>query len=706
MMKYIDPVVNALRTDFTWNRIGHLTAKGSRALPQASIEYVLDKFPIIGWLPQYNYRWVINDIIAGLTIGLMLIPQGLSYAKIATIPVQYGLMSSWAPSAIYAFMGTTKDLSTGPTSLISLLTAEIIEALHGEEWSPVEIASAVAMMMGIYGMAIGFLKLGFLLEFISLPILSGFISAVAITIILNQMDSLLGEPNVGDGTATQIRDIFQQLPQANGYACAIGFTGILLLTMLDQAGKRWGKKNRIIWFLSITRAFIALVIFTGVGYAVNHSRGDSDNFLFDVAKVQADGQEPPKVPSAALLSKVASRSIAVFVGSAVEHTAIARAFAVRNNYVTDQSQELTYYGVTNVFNSFFHAMGVGGAMSRTAVNSACNVKSPLSGFVTTAVVLVSIFKLVGTLYWIPKATLAAIIITAVWPLMSSPSVFYGYWKTSLADFISSMIAFWVSLFVSTELGIAAAVGFNIAYVLLRQVFATVRSLPDSRRRSTSSDSLPLPLSVPHGDDVHSHVNLPPDVRVFTFTDSLFFPNAYHAKHAIIDTVKTMHAPIFNGNGSLEQERKWSVTGEKRIAKLRRRAGITDATHLPPIGVLVLDFGRTNHVDVTACTHMKAMVQEVKMYGGASVEVRFANMSEYVRQRFERAGWALVDGWQSGSESEQQLDENKVAQVFDSVIDAVLAPRRQSTRLGTSGSEKSSGESVNKGREKASMREQV
>ncbi|KAK4195246.1 sulfate transporter family-domain-containing protein [Triangularia verruculosa] len=702
MMKYIDLAKDSLRTDFTWNRLTHLTVKGARALPEASVQYALGKFPIIGWLPQYNYRWIINDIIAGLTIGLMLIPQGLSYAKIATIPVQYGLMSSWAPSAIYAFMGTTKDLSTGPTSLISLLTAEIIESLHGDEWSPVEIASAVAMMMGIYGMVIGFLKLGFLLEFISLPILSGFISAVAITIILNQMDSLLGEPNVGDGTATQIRDIFQQLPQANGYACAIGFTGILLLTILDQAGKRWGKKNRIIWFLSITRAFIALVIFTGVGYAANRSRGASDNFLFEVAKVQADGQEPPKVPSAALLSKVASRSIAVFVGSAVEHTAIARAFAVRNNYVTDQSQELTYYGVTNVFNSFFHAMGVGGAMSRTAVNSACNVKSPLSGFVTTAVVLVSIFKLVGTLYWIPKATLAAIIITAVWPLMSPPSVFYGYWRTSLADFISSMIAFWVSLFVSTELGIAAAVGFNIVYVLLRQVFAAVRSLPDARHSTTPE--LPLPLAMSHGD-VGSHVNLPPDVRIFTFTDSLFFPNAYHAKHVIIDTVKTMHAPIFNGSGGLEQERNWSVTGEKRIAKLRRRAGITDATDLPPIRMLVLDFGRTNHIDVTACTHLKAMVKEIKMYGGASVEVRFANISEYVRQRFERAGWTLTDGWQSGSESEQQ-DRDNVTRVFDSLVDAVLTPRRQSTRLGTSGSEKSSRESVGKGRGKVSTKEQV
>ena len=107
-MKYLDKAKNEVVTDVTWTRIGRLTAKGARALPGASVEYVVDKFPAIGWLPRYDYRWLVNDVIAGLTLGLMLIPQGLSYAKLAGIPVQYGLMSSWLPSAIYAFMGTSK----------------------------------------------------------------------------------------------------------------------------------------------------------------------------------------------------------------------------------------------------------------------------------------------------------------------------------------------------------------------------------------------------------------------------------------------------------------------------------------------------------------------------------------------------------------------------------------------------------------------
>lgn len=107
-MNVIESVKNDLRTDVTWNKAGSLAVKGARAFPSASRQYLLDKVPIVEWLPRYNPRWIINDLIAGLTLGLMLIPQGLSYATLATIPVQYGLMSSWFPGALYAFMGTTK----------------------------------------------------------------------------------------------------------------------------------------------------------------------------------------------------------------------------------------------------------------------------------------------------------------------------------------------------------------------------------------------------------------------------------------------------------------------------------------------------------------------------------------------------------------------------------------------------------------------
>ncbi|KAK7426547.1 hypothetical protein QQZ08_007006 [Neonectria magnoliae] len=658
-MKVVEKVKSDLRNDVTWNKVVRLGVSGARSVPSASVQYVADKFPIIGWLPKYNPRWIINDVIAGLTIGLMLIPQGLSYAKIAEIPVEYGLMSSWLPAAIYAFMGTTKDVSTGPTSLIGLLTSENVHALQ-DRWTPSEIASATAFMMGVYGMALGFLNLGFLLEFISLPVLSGFITAIAITIILNQMDSLLGESNVGDGTATQIHDIFNELPNANGWACLIGFTGILFLTILDKSGKRWGKDNKVIWLLSITRAFLTLVLFTGVSYAVNKNR---DEYLFEVVEVKADGQEAPSMPKTDLIPEVAGRSIAVFIGAAVEHTAICRAFAVKNDYTTDQSQELCYFGVTNFFNSFFHSMGVGGAMSRTAVNSACNVKSPISGVVTMAVVLVCVYELVGTLYWIPKATLAAIIITAVWGLISPPSTFYRYWKTSLADFISSMLALWITLFVSSEVGIGCAVGFNIVYVLLRQVFTRMSSTGGVESTSELAMALNESRSIPH--------HIMADTRIFRFNESLFFPNAFDNTSKALHDIQTFHSPVYNGSHGPETERNWSVVGEKRVARLRKKAGINDPSILPAIGLVVLDFGRVNHIDSTAVTHLRSLVASIKRYGGSEVQIRFVGMSPYVRERFERAGWRIVN-----IEEESGEEDDKTTFLYPDLASAVRAPRRR------------------------------
>ncbi|PTD09017.1 putative sulfate permease, partial [Fusarium culmorum] len=658
-----------VKNDVTWNRAARLSVKGAKALPSGTVQYISDKVPIVGWLPRYNLRWLINDLIAGLTLGLMLIPQGLSYAKIANIPVEYGLMSSWLPAVIYAFMGSTKDVSTGPTSLIGLLTSENVHALQ-DRWTPSEIASATAFMMGIYGMILGFLKLGFLLEFISLPVLSGFITAIAITIILNQMDSLLGEDNVRDGAAKQIHDIFSELPNANGWACLIGFTGILFLTILEKSGKRWSKDNKVIWLLSTTRAFLALVLFTGISYGVNKNRED---YLFEVVKVRSEGQQAPTMPKADLIPEVAGRSIAVFIGSAVEHLAIARAFAVKNSYTSDQSQELCYLGITNFFNSFFHAMGVGGAMSRTAVNSSCNVKSPLSGVVTMAVVLVCVYELVGALFWIPKATLAAIIITAVWGLISPPSTFYRYWKTSLADFISSMLALWVTLFHSSEVGIGCAVGFNIVYILLRQVFTRLTSTGadvESNRRPTWA------LENNHT----SPLTIPEDARIFTFNESIIFPNAFANTTKVLDEIQTYHAAYYSGSHGPETERNWSVVGEKRVARLRKKANISDPSSLPGIGLIVLDFSRVNMLDTTAVTYLKNLVSNIKSYGGDGTEVRFANMNAVCRERVARAGWRVIEVGGNGELQGDLENDGEPIYLYWDTRAAVVAPRRRGSVL--------------------------
>ncbi|KAK0337111.1 hypothetical protein LTR59_014307 [Friedmanniomyces endolithicus] len=961
-MKVVDQITNDLRTDVTWNRVGTITARGARALPLGTKHYLLDKVPIVGWLPKYNLRWIVNDVIAGLTLGLLLIPQSLSYAKIATIPVEYGLQSSWLPATLYTFMGSTKDLSTGPTSLIGLMTSNAVSSLKPQGYSPQAIASAVAMCMGIMGMAIGFLNLGFLLEFISEPILAGFITAVALTIGLGQ-----------------IRQILRQLPQANGYACAVGFAGLLFLVLLEQSGKRWANQktmlSRTIWFFSITRAFMCLLLFTGVSYAVNKHRGK--HTLFDIVQLKYSGISAPEVPSATLIGKAFPGAIPAFIGGILEHVAIARAFGVKNNYVSDQTQEVTYFGVINFVNSFFHSMGVGGAMSRTSVNSMCKVKSPLSGLVTTAVILVCIFKLSGALYWIPKATLSAIIITvspairyrlasardrnvermrrnnrvpkfaladtfadlhnhfrqlhrssglpesstgsgrhrsrtsckstaittakrlaeflgeqmvkdkglnckyiiaarpknapvteraipvaifsaeesvrrfylrkwmkeeptadmdprsiiaweyylerlgsviqklitipaalqkvsnpvprvahpewldkrirtkedvfkqakmtdmfqkrplaerdpnlvsprldmedfgatpmsklvkpatgarivqkqggaqkrkAIEPAAAAatvnlydsllavmPSITEDYkgwlryqkqkWKIQKAarkrrrqlfgeklrpnlqrlaantvDLISSaMLAFWVCFFTTTYEGLAAAVGFNIIYVLLRQVFKPITQVgsTDQQKLSELQQSTLSASGLPD--------TLPDDVRIFRFHESFFFPNAYRLKTAILETIQTHHAPAYSTLHGAEAERNWSVHGERRVARLRKKAGIVDPSTLPPISIVVLDFTKVNHMDATAISHLHSLLKELRLYAGPGVEVRFVGVSKTIRERFERARFTLHDDPWLATDQDDTWTEN-VPRAYRNLSVAVQAPRRRSSAV--------------------------
>ncbi|KAI9704482.1 MAG: hypothetical protein M1820_005556 [Bogoriella megaspora] len=622
-MKYFDKIKSEIKTDDNLIRTRTFARKGLRALPSGALQYVVDKVPIVQWLPKYSPRWLIDDAVAGVTLGVMLIPQGLSYAKIAKIPVQFGLMAGWLPALIYSVMGTSKDLSTGPTSIISLITSEVVQDLQKDGYAPEAIAASVAFMMGVYAFALGMLKLGFVLDFVSGPVLSGFISAAAIVIALGQVGNLLGEGSMSGGTAAVLNGIFSKLSQANIVAAAIGFSGIVLLALLQMAGTRWGKKSKIVWFLSIGRAAITLALYTIISYFVNRSRDDP---LFTIVQFHSNGIVSPKLVDIALVKKVAGSSIAPLVAAALEHISIGKAFATRNNYVLDESQELTFLGVTNFFNSFFSAVGVGGAMSRTAVNSQSGVKSPSSGILTASIIILSLYKLSPVLFWIPNATLAAIIISAVWPLIGPASIFYGFWKTSLIDFIASMLSFWITLFVNTGTGIGVAVAFNIGYVLLRNAF--------TRSSSLSENDL-----VEMSPSEYAVTAIPKDVKIFRFHQAIFFPNARRLTRKLLETIKTWHSADISSTGK-SSDRVWSVAGEKRIVRLRTNAAVPE--NPPPIRQVILDFSEVNYVDTTALLALADLSAELRKFSTGQAQMKFVGMKEAVRSRFVRRGWQLVD----------------------------------------------------------------
>jgi sodium-independent sulfate anion transporter 11 len=360
------------------------------------------------------------------------------------------------------------------------------------------------------------------------------------------------------------------------------------------------------------------------------------------------------MPPTALISKVFPGAVAPFIAATIEHLAIAKAFARKNNYTIDPAQELVYLGVTNFFNSFFSAMPIGGAMSRTAVNSATGVRSPLYGLITGAFVLISIFALSPALFWIPKATLAAIIVVAVWSILSPPSTFVHYWKTSFIDFTASMLAFWVTLFVNTETGIGCAVGFQLVCHILYTTFSKVRHVTHLTSQTRSRDASKGQLVIA------------PDTQVFKPRYSLVFFNAFSIKAQCMDMVQTFNLGTTIPLAEQEKTRNWSTAGERRAKELRRRGGL-DADSLTPVRVVVVDMDMVPYIDETALVALKDLKVDLERYAGRDVEVRFAAMHAGVRDRFERFGWAVLDAENVRSGLRDGVEG---CIVYNDVVDAV------------------------------------
>ena len=506
---------------------------------------------------------------------------------------------------------------------MGLLTGEIVSDFSSQGYSPITIASCVAFWVGIYSLILGLLRLGFLLEFIPLPVLSGYVSAAAITIILQQLKGLFGEPDAGSNTAGVIRLFFQELPQTNWRTFLIGFSGLLLLFSMQMLGKTLGKRYKSIWYLSMARNAIALILFTLISWGVNK---DLKKPLFGISKTTGTGIVGPAKLDTELLVKVAGRSIAVFLAAALEHLAIGKAFSRRHGYSIDEDQELNFIGVVNLFTSFFSCMPITGGFSRTAVNSESGVKSPLGGIITSACVLISIYKLSGAFYWIPSATLSAIIVMAVWQIVVPPRVFWHYWKTSFADFVGSMVSFWVTLFVSVEIGIASAVAYSIVYLLLKLAFARVVLInKDNVGQFYQQSSEPLDLR--------------DDSLVFVLQDAILYPNAMRISKQICHYMYTYSKQVITEDIELSQKherRLWNDTRSKLVASLRQQACISSDASLPALQIIVLDMTRVSHIDTTGIQALNDIRTTLQDWAGPNAELRFVGLNEGVKRRFLRA----------------------------------------------------------------------
>nr|XP_057925505.1 sodium-independent sulfate anion transporter [Doryrhamphus excisus] len=465
--------------------------------------------PILAWLPKYNLKWLQMDVLAGVTVGLTAVPQALAYAQIAGLPVEYGLYSAFMGGFIYTFLGTSKDVTLGPTAIMSLLCFSVV---GGEPHRAV----LLSLLCGLIQAGMALLRLGFLLDFISFPVIKGFTCAAAITIGFGQVKNILGLQDIPHEFFLQVYYTFYQIPEARIGDVVLGLLCLAVLIMLmlmktrlgcDDAPRYSKIARTFVWAVATMRN--ALVVLAASLCAFSWEA--FGHHVFSITGKTAQGLPPFKPPPT---SDTTANGTVVSFGEVVEgfggglaviplmglleSIAIAKAFAGQNNYRIDANQELLAIGVTNVMGSFVSAYPVTGSFGRTAVNSQTGVCSPAGGIVTSVVVLLSLAFLMPAFYYIPKAALAAVIICAVAPMVDH-HVVADMWRVHKLDLLPFVVTFLMS-FWQVQYGIMG--GVAVSGVLL--LYSTARPQMKMSDKGVPLITLASGLSFPAAEHL-SHV---------------------------------------------------------------------------------------------------------------------------------------------------------------------------------------------------------
>ena len=532
--------------------------------------------PILSWLPSYDRSWLSVDIIAGLTLWGLVVPEAMAYAGIAGLPPQAGLYTLLAALFVYALLGTSRHLVVQATSATAALLASAVAAAlvataaanASDPQTYQAYASAFVLVTGLVFLAAGLAKLGFITQFLSKPVMDGFVMGLAIFVAVGQLNKLFGVPKPEGNTVEKLLGIIQELPQANWVAFAVGAAALALLFLLP----RWNKK--------IPAGLVVLFGAIGLSAALDLN----GTYGVEIVGTLPQGLPTltfPQVPITTYLAMVLP-AMGVLLVAYSEALGVAHEFAEKHGYEVNADQELNAHAAANLVSSLFGGMLAAGSMSASAVKEGAGARSQVTNLVTWVVTIITVLFLTPLFTTLPEAVLAALIIHAVWHIIASRKL----QKLRLA----SRVEFWF--------GVLALAGVLFIDVLQGMIIGVVASLVFVIYRSSRPhvSSLGRVPGVPGAySDLGRHPeNIPvPGVLIVRVDAQLYYANALTVR----DRVKAMSAEMAS----------------------------------PPRAV-ILDSVAWDQIDVTSTDVLKGLVKELR---GNGIQVYWAEVHapvlEYGRQ---------------------------------------------------------------------------
>ncbi|MCD1630241.1 SulP family inorganic anion transporter [Marinobacter shengliensis] len=481
--------------------------------------------PVLQWAPKYSRDQATSDLVAAVIVTVMLIPQSLAYALLAGLPAQVGLYASILPLVVYAVFGTSRTLSVGPVAVVSLMTAAALAPL-ADMGTPEYIAGAVliAVMSGLMLTVMGILRLGFLANFLSHPVISGFITASGIVIAASQLKHVFGIQASGHNLWEIAGSLLASLPETNIPTLLVGVGALAFLLWSREFLKpllvRLGLANRSADIITKTAPILAVVVTTLIAWWLN----------LDEKGVRLVGEVPAGLPSftmptldMAIWSQLAVSALLISVVGFVESVSVGQTLAAKRRQRIDPDQELIGLGTANLGSGLSGGMPVTGGFSRSVVNFDAGAETPAAGAYTAVGIALATLFLTPAIAWLPQATLAATIIVAVATLIDLPALGRTF-RYSRTDFGAMLATIVLTLVHSVEAGIIAGVALSIGLFLYRT----------SRPHSAVVGRVP---GTEHFRNILRHdVELCPKVTFLRVDESLYFANARFLEERVMDLV--------------------------------------------------------------------------------------------------------------------------------------------------------------------------
>ncbi|XP_062956728.1 chloride anion exchanger [Cynocephalus volans] len=612
----------------------------------------LSLFPIASWLPAYKLRrWLLSDICSGISTGIVAVLQGLSFALLVNIPAGYGLYAAFFPIIVYFFLGTSRHISVGPFPVLSAMLGAVVSRIVStantnsmqlsndtsvidDDTKAVLAATTITVLSGIIQLALGALRVGFVVIYLSEPLISGFTTAAAVHVLVSQLKFLLQltVPSYTDPFSffKVLISIFSQIQKTNIADLVTSVIVVVVVSVFKEINDHFKAKLPV----PIPIEFIVTVIATGLSYGFDFQ----NRFNVSVVGSMPTGFQPPTTPDVQILQDTIGDSFSIaIVGFAVAFS-VARFYSLKHDYKIDGNQELIALGLSNIVCGSFGGFSGSTALSRSAIQESTGGKTQIAGIISAVIVLIVIVGIGFLLEPLQKSVLSALALGNLKGMLMQFTEIGRLWRKDKYDCLVWIMTFTLTIVLGLALGLAASVAFELLTIVWRTQFPKCSTLANVGRSNIYKNRKDYP-------DMYE----PEGVKIFRCPSPIYFANINFFKQKVINAIGFSPLRILRKrNKALKKIRKLQKEGllqvtpkgfictvdsirdseeevdNNQIEELDQPVNTTDLPFqidwnadlpfnivVPKISLhsLILDFSAVSFLDVSSMSGLKKMFQE-------------------------------------------------------------------------------------------------